>query len=77
MPMQEASAFGTEADGSKAEEYCHLCYQDGAFTSDVTMEQMVDISARGMSEAMGTPEAQAQEMLRGILPNLKRWQTAA
>lgn len=76
MPLREPDAFGTEADGSKAGEYCHLCYQDGAFTSDVTMEEMIDISAKGMSEAMGTPAPEAKLMLSQIVPHLKRWQAA-
>ena len=75
MPLQQGEDFGTEADGSKSADYCHLCYRDGAFVSEVTLEEMVAISAKGMSDAMGTPEVQAEEMLRGILPNLKRWRS--
>lgn len=77
MPMQQPDDFGSEADGSKADEYCHYCYQDGAFVSDVSMAEMIDISAKGMSEAMGTPEADAKQMLAGILPELKRWKVPA
>ena len=76
MPLRDSSLFGSEADGSKSDDYCHLCYRDGAFVSETTMEEMVVISAKGMSEAMGTPEDQAQAMLRNILPSLKRWQNA-
>jgi len=77
MPLSEPDSFGTEADGAKSAEYCSYCYVDGAFTSDVTMDQMIDISAKGMSDAMGTPLPEAQAMLRQILPGLKRWSTAA
>lgn len=77
MPMQEASDFGTEADGSQAEEYCQYCYQNGAFTSDISMEEMIEISAKGMTEATGTPEGDAKELLARILPELKRWRVAA
>jgi len=76
MPLQQPADFGTEADSTKSEEYCSYCYQDGAFKSDVTMEQMADIAARGMSEAVGTVEAQARHRLRRILPGLKRWRSA-
>ena len=31
MPIDETT-FGTEADGSKNEEYCQYCYADGHFT---------------------------------------------
>ena len=41
MPLAE-NILGTNADGSKNEEYCIYCYKDGAFTGDFTMEQMVE-----------------------------------
>lgn len=77
MPLVDPSSFGTEADGTKSSEYCSYCYADGAFVSDVTMEEMVTISAKGMSEAMGTPEAEARELIASLLPGLKRWQAAS
>ena len=40
MPLTE-EILGTNADGSKNEEYCIYCYKDGAFTGDFTMEEMV------------------------------------
>ncbi len=76
MPLQEPDAFGTETDASRSDEYCGYCYQDGAFTGEMTMEEMVEISARGMSEATGTPEDEAKAMVRQILPGLKRWRTS-
>jgi hypothetical protein len=77
MPLAEAPDFGTEAGGASSAEYCHYCYQDGKFTTEATMEEMVEISAKGMAEATDTPEDQARALLRGLLPNLKRWRTAA
>lgn len=77
MPMQNPADFGTEADGAQSDEYCTYCYQTGAFTSDLTMEQMVEVAAKGMSEATGTPEAEAHELMRRALPGLKRWSRAA
>ena len=37
MPIDETT-FGTEADGSKNEEYCQYCYADGHFTKECTMD---------------------------------------
>jgi len=76
MPLTEPDSFGTEANGSQSEDYCSYCYADGAFIGDISMDEMVDISAKGMSEATGTPVAEAQTMLRQILPSLKRWSAA-
>jgi len=42
MPMEKPEDFGTEADGSRNEEYCRFCYRDGGFTDpDIIMEQMI------------------------------------
>lgn len=77
MPLSEPSDFGTEVGGGRSEDYCSYCYTDGAFVSEVTMDEMVALSAHGMSEATGTPEAEAIALVGQILPGLKRWQTAA
>ena len=43
MPLTE-DILGTNADGTKNEEYCIYCYKDGAFTGDFTMEEMAELS---------------------------------
>ena len=73
MPMEDAALRGTEKDGGISEDYCTYCYQNGAFTSDVTMEEMVEQCVPHMvSEEMS--EAQARTMMQTYLPGLKRWQ---
>ena len=75
MPMQKDKDFGTNADGSKNEEYCHFCYKDGKFTEpDITMEQKIDKVVGIATSQMNMPEAQAREMANNIIPKLKRWQ---
>ncbi len=49
MPMEE-SLYGTEKDGTKSPDYCSYCYQNGAFTGEMTMEQMIDFCAAPMAE---------------------------
>jgi len=39
MPLTP-EILGSNADGSKNEEYCIYCYKDGALTGDFNMEQM-------------------------------------
>ncbi|MCH5312082.1 MAG: zinc ribbon domain-containing protein [Prevotella sp.] len=77
MPLAE-DIIGTNADGSRNEDYCIYCYKDGAFTQDFTMEQMIDFCAQ-FTEQMNsntglnlTPE-QAKEEMRKYFPHLKRW----
>lgn len=40
MPMTEEAHFATNADGSRNEDYCCYCYENGAFKQDCTMEEM-------------------------------------
>ena len=49
MPLTE-DVLGTDADGSKNEDYCIYCYKDGAFTGDFTMEEMADFCAQFVDE---------------------------
>lgn len=73
MPMEE-SLYGTEKDGTKSPDYCSYCYQNGAFTGEMTMEQMIDFCAAPMAEHQpGMTEEKAKEMMRQFFPSLKRW----
>ncbi len=78
MPLTD-ELLGTNADGSKNEDYCIYCYKDGKFTQDFNMSQMIEFCAQfndQMNEASGralTPE-QAKEQMRLFFPHLKRWQ---
>lgn len=74
MPMSDETLFGTDADGAKSAAYCVYCYKDGAFLSDVTMEQMIELSAKGWSDqdpAITYEQAKAQ--MAQVLPHLARW----
>lgn len=77
MPLTDENK-GTDADGSRSDDYCLYCYKDGKFTQDFTMEQMIEFCAQytdQMNEHTGwdlTPE-QAKEQMRQFFPNLKRW----
>jgi len=72
MPMPKSEDFGTKADGSESEEYCHFCFQNGKFTEpNITIEQMMEKCA-GIMKQMNTPEAQI-EKTKTFIPMLKRW----
>lgn len=74
MPMTTGDLHGTEADGSKSEDYCGYCYHNGAFTVDIDLEGMIEICLPPMIEAhpeMSPEEAKA--MLETYMPQLKRW----
>ena len=45
MPLTD-EILGTNADGSKNEDYCMYCYKDGKFLQDCTMEEMIEHCAQ-------------------------------
>jgi hypothetical protein len=75
MPMQTEADLGTNADGSKSNDYCHYCFLNGAFTDPaITREEMI-AKVAGMMVAMKImPEEQANELANNSIPQLKRWQ---
>lgn len=79
MPLTENN-HGTNADGSLNEDYCCYCYQNGEFTRDMTMEEMIEFCSQFTDEINKnsgqnlTPE-DAKNMMRKLFPGLKRWQS--
>lgn len=73
MPLND-EVLGSNADGSKNEDYCCYCYKDGKFTADCTMEEMIDFCVGPMVEHNPelTREA-AKERMMQFFPTLKRW----
>lgn len=76
MPMGKTDEmYGTEADGSKSGDYCSYCYQNGAFTAECTMDEMIEACVLHMTEANSEMSAEeARNMMRQCFPKLKRWQ---
>ena len=74
MPLAKAEDHGTEADGKASQDYCQYCYQKGAFTSSMTMEEMIDFCAPMMAQSNpGMTEEQAKAQMHQFFPMLKRW----
>ena len=81
MPLKD-DILGTNADGTKSEEYCMYCYKDGAFTGDFNMEEMVQFCAQYVDEfnkntGQKLNKEEYKEVLRKFYPSLKRWQLPA
>ena len=79
MPLTD-EILGTNADGSKSEEYCIYCFKDGAFTGDFTMEEMIDFCSQFVEQynkdsGQNLTQEEYKAMLRQYYPNLKRWST--
>jgi len=81
MPLTP-EILGTNADGTQNEEYCIYCYKDGAFTDDLTMEEMVESCAQFVDEynkstGQNLTQEELKSMLRQYYPTLNRWQLPA
>ena len=46
MPLTSHEAYGTLGSGEKSGDCCAHCYQDGAFTWDCTMDEMIEFCLR-------------------------------
>ncbi len=75
MPMNTPDAlYGTEADGQKSPDYCSYCYENGQFTADITLAQMIDFCVPHVVGANPDMDADAAKgMLEEFMPKLKRW----
>ena len=81
MPLAKDN-LGTNADGSRNEEYCIYCFKDGAFTGDFTMEEMVEFCGQFVDEynkhtSQNLSREEYKAFLRRFYPTLKRWQQPA
>ena len=81
MPLTE-HILGTNADGSKNEEYCIYCYKDGAFTGDFAMEEMAEFCAQFVDDynqgsGRNLTRQEYKDELLQYFPTLKRWRLPA
>ena len=79
MPLTD-EIRGTNADGTKVEDYCIYCFEDGAFTGDFTMEEMIDFCSQFVEQynkdsGQNLTQDEYKAMLRQYYPTLKRWST--
>lgn len=69
----EPSIQGTEADGSLSDDYCKMCYQDGHYTYETDLDNMIEGCAPYLMEATGMSRDEAVSLMGAMLPYLKRW----
>jgi hypothetical protein len=73
MPLEKEEDYGTNADGSKNEEYCIYCYKDGKFIHDIgSVEEYIEMNIPYAEQAGMTTE-QMREHCERVFPTLKRW----
>jgi len=75
MPLREEALCGTNADGSKNEEYCIYCFKEGKFTEpDLTQEQIIEKGVQYLVKEQNIELSEAKRIMQEATRNLKRWQ---
>ncbi|MDU1906155.1 MAG: GyrI-like domain-containing protein [Dysgonomonas sp.] len=70
--------FGTNADQTNNHDYCFYCLENGKYTVDYTMQQMIDVWVKYTDQynqyasTNYTPK-ELDSILSARMPNLKRW----
>ena len=65
---------GTQADKTPSADYCHYCYQDGAFVKEETMDEMIESCVPFRINDTDCPDADAaRSRMKRDFPHLKRW----
>lgn len=75
LPMGETDTlYGTNGDGSKNLDYCQYCFENGAFTFNGTMEEMIEICVPHVAAGnSGMSGDEARKTMLEWFPTLKRW----
>lgn len=67
------SDHGKNADGSSSTDYCKYCYPNGSFSTNETMEEMIEGCIPFYIGERFKTEEDAREYLAKLYPTLKRW----
>lgn len=73
MMFTRPGQHGHEADGTETDDFCRWCYDEGAYTYETTMEEMIEDCAPRMSQNMYWTADECALFLGTILPTLRRW----
>lgn len=78
MPLIDINDFGTNVDNTVNTDYCGYCYKNGRFTSDRSIDEMIESNLKFLkefNEGNGTDYSQeeARLILKEHLATLKRW----
>jgi hypothetical protein len=76
MPLSNEEDKGTNADGTKTDEYCIHCFEAGDFKGYTTVEEAIADSVNYAKYA-GLTEAEMLAYAKENYPKLKRWRAAA
>jgi hypothetical protein len=76
--MKTTEEFGTNIDCSRNVDYCVYCFKKGAFTSNLTLDEVIAhnflyLDVYNQDAEVKVTRDEAIKQLKQHLPNLKRW----
>lgn len=78
MDLKTLDDFGKNADDSIKGDYCKYCFQEGSFTHNRTIDEMVEFNLKFLDEynkekGLNFTPDEARVELKAFLKTLKRW----
>ncbi len=74
MSLKKLDDKGTEADGTRCDDYCSSCYETGDFIEpEITMKEMIEQSLSNTAKDLDISIEEARSYLKSLFPTLKRW----
>ena len=78
MPLQKLDEIGKNADNTANPEFCIHCFNDGKYTHNRTLDEMVEFNLKFLNHFNAQnntnyTENEARTILKGHLAALKRW----
>lgn len=74
MSLKKLDDKGTEADGTRSDDYCSSCYETGDFIEpEITMKEMIEQSLASTAKDLDITIEEASSYLKSLFPTLKRW----
>jgi hypothetical protein len=75
LPLETPREFGTDASGSRINDFCVYCYHNGKFVEpDVSVEEMIERVADHLVKQEHMAPFQARDVAEHFVPRLKRWE---
>ena len=74
MSLKKLDDKGTEADGTRCDDYCSSCYEADDFVEpEITMKEMIEQSVSNTANTLDITIEEARKYLKSLFPTLKRW----
>jgi hypothetical protein len=75
LSIETVEDKGTEADGTRNDDYCCECYEAGGFIEpEITIKEMIETNVTTTAKSLEITLEEARIYLESLLPTLKRWQ---